>query len=215
METREVRDGGGDVIYRETQPPGLEGHQDGDRDTLVAVDPRQLDRLLGRTINGTNYTTPEDRLGTQAPATVTFQGMAPMPAIDWTIATRQTAWAEDALTAEMVRNMRAEVTAPTNAVGTTALNFDFLTEPQVTPRYFDPAGEVGGLIGNAAALAPLARTKYFCPSCEREVTSSFSFVIKEENDEQEDRYDFCSRCLAKALHQMVPKLRPIIEGPTN
>jgi hypothetical protein len=51
-------------------------------------------------------------------------------------------------------------------------------------------------------------SKYFCPACEREITSKFSFVIK-NGDEPEERFDFCSKCLAHAIHQLVPKLRPI------
>jgi hypothetical protein len=57
--------------------------------------------------------------------------------------------------------------------------------------------------------APLSPQKYHCPSCNKTVTSKFCFVWKEDDEAEENRYEFCSRCLAHAIHQLVPKLRPL------
>jgi hypothetical protein len=77
------------------------------------------------------------------------------------------------------------------------------------PNAVTDTGTTGRIWDVGNTIARFGPQKYHCPSCDKTITSKFSFVWKEDNENEENQYDFCPRCLAHALHQMVPKLRPL------
>jgi hypothetical protein len=89
----------------------------------------------------------------------------------------------------------------------------FRADTHTPQAYADPVPPQGVPVGVdwAQLTAPqliIPPTEYYCPQCERNITNTFTISLHVDAAGNEEKYQWCSRCLCKALHQLVPKVRP-------
>lgn len=90
-----------------------------------------------------------------------------------------------------------------------------LTTDTGTGTVWTPAQLGEFVIHPTPAVDPLLQAvetrSYYCPQCDQNVTSTFKIALNHDERGGEHEYRWCAKCLCRALHQLVPLVRPARE----